>query len=307
MRRTHIPVRLSAWLILAFSPALVRADSPGGPAEPLFSATSELVLIPVHVLDRKGRTVTHLQREHFQVFDEGEARSILSFTGEDVPVSLGLVLDLSKSMQRKLPDALAALRAITATAGPEDEAFLLAVSSEPEVLAHFTSDVASLADVAMFSKVEGSTALIDSIHLALTRVRSGRNTRKALVVISDGADNHSRYCVSELMAVAQETDTQIYTIAVHEHRHSQAEARGADMMKKISAATGGLHFALQGRWQLPQAGQKIGLALKSVYVLGFRPPPPSTARQWRRVRVKLAPSTDASLRVTARSGYFADE
>jgi Ca-activated chloride channel family protein len=263
-----------------------------------------LVLVPVHVTDGDGKTIGDLTRDHFQIFDEGAPREIVSFTTEEAPVSLGIVMDLSASMQAKLPQAISALREATGRFGPGDEAFLLTFSSHPSLRQGFTGDVASLTDNLQFARTEGRTALVDAVYQALEQVRRGRNPRKALLVISDGGDNNSRYRESELLEAALESNTQIYTIAIHEQRFSPEERSGAYLLQKLATSTGGLHFDLQSRHELPKTGEKIARALKNVYMIGYKPPAESTSGKWRRIRIRLTQNPGNSFHVSARSGYY---
>ncbi len=271
------------------------------------SADVRLVLVPLHVTDRTGRSVTGLTREHFRVYDESGPREIQSFTSEDAPVSLGIVLDTSASMTAKLSRAIEALRVILGGAGPEDEQFLVTCSSRPELRLGFTADSSELERSVGMIGARGNTALIDSVWLALEQVRRGSHTRRALLVISDGGDNHSRHSFAELLAAAVEADTQIYSIALHERTLSHDETLGAFLLEKLSSATGGLHFELRNRAELPVAAEKIALALHNVYVLGFQPAAGTPAGKWRRIKVRLEAAPAQFLRVNARSGYYNPE
>src|ERR1035437_1475598 len=197
-------ILLSALLLLVSSSVRPAFAASGDFRE---ATGTRLVLVPVHVTDGDGKTIGDLTRDHFQIFDEGAPREIVSFTTEEAPVSLGIVMDLSASMQAKLPQAISALREATGRFGPGDETFLLTFSSHPSLRQGFTGDVASLTDNLQFARTEGRTALVDAVYQALEQVRRGRNPRKALLVISDGGDNNSRYRESELLEAALESNT----------------------------------------------------------------------------------------------------
>lgn len=259
--------------------------------QPVFCARSELVLVPVAVTDRSGLAITGLTPDQFQILDEHEPRPIFSFWKEDRPVSLGLVLDLSGSMRAVLPRAIEALRTIAESAQPEDEAFLLTCATQPRLVADFTTDPSELTGSLPWARADGSTPLIDSVFSALEHVRQGAHQRRALVVISDGDDNHSRHHFAELRRAALEADTQIYTLGVRESRRHRA---GLYDLAELAGVTGGLHFDIDNRKDLPEAASRIALALRSTYVIGFRPAG-SSAGKWRHVRVRLNPRLTKSL------------
>ncbi len=285
--------------------ALPRAAAEQQPRreQPVFCASSQLVLISVAVTDRSGRAITELTPDQFQILDERELRPISSFWKEDRPVSLGLVLDLSASMRDALPRAIEALRTIAESAQPEDEAFLLTCATQPRLAADFTTDPSELTRSLPWVRAGGSTPLVDSILSALEHVRQAGHRRRALVVISDGDDNHSRHHYAELRRAALEADTQIYTLGIREsHRHRA----GVYELAELAGVTGGLHFDIDYRKDLPEAASRIALALRSIYVIGFRPAG-SAGGKWRHVQVRLNPRLTKSLRVSARSGYFIPE
>ena len=184
------------------------------PAAGQIRSNASLVLVPVTVTDRNGATVNGLDRTKFTVFEDNVPRPIVAFNSEDAPSSVGLIFDISGSMRDRLNLAKTALRAFVEDSNPEDEAFLLTVSSRPEAYSDFTSDLEALASAAQFTRAGGSTALVDTIFVGLDRIRSASHTRRALLILSDGMDNHSRHSRSELMRRAVEADVQIYTIVI---------------------------------------------------------------------------------------------
>jgi Ca-activated chloride channel family protein len=270
-------------------------------------AESHLVLIPITVTDRNGKAITDLQPEHFRVHDESEPRPVLSVVREEAPVSMGIVMDLSGSMADKIPQTVGAVRAITDIAEEGDEGFLITFSDRPVLRTPLTGDVKSLASGMAFVKVDGATALVDAIYMGLHESRRSRNPRKALVVVSDGGDNNSRYSESELVSRALESDVQIYSIGIAENLRSREERSGAYLLEKLSAVTGGLHFTIRNPKELPAVAEKIAQAMKSLYVLSYKPPESLQPGKWRKVRVSLAVASPRSFRVVAKSGYFSPE
>lgn len=272
-----------------------------------FRADSNLVLVPVTVTDHRGATLNGLAPDAFTVFDDRLPQHILSFNEQDVPYSVGVVFDISGSMKDKLPQAKAALRTFLHDTDPRDEALLLNVSDGPSVQTGFSPDVGSLLEASSISRAGGNTALVDSIYLGLTQMRRARNARKALLVISDGIDNHSRYSARELMSAAVEADVQIHTLAIGESSGNrkgielQERARGLSFLSDLSQKTGGLHFTVRNGAETREAAHQIGKALRNQYVLGFRPASPGASGKWHAIQVKLhLPDT----RVYARHGYY---
>jgi Ca-activated chloride channel family protein len=243
----------------------------------IFSSNTHLVLVPVSVVDRRGVSVTGLTKENFTVLDDKTPQPIVSFNAQDAPCSVGIVLDTSGSMKPLIRAAEDVVSSFLRTSNPDDEFFLVTVSSRPEIKTGITDDPDALKAAVRSSVAGGSTALIDSVYLALNQLRHGQHTQRALLVVSDGIDNHSRYTASELMNAAIEADAQIYTISIDDAPANKkpvemAESRhGALFMSEMAERTGGLNFTIANASQAPQAAGQAGLALRNQYVLGYRP------------------------------------
>ena len=271
-------------------------------------ADARVVLVPVTVTDKKGRTVTGLKPENFRLLEDGAPRDIISFGSEDTPISLGVVFDVSGSMRGKISQARSAVKAVLETVELEDEAFVMTFADQPNVQADFTRAFDSVANRLLLVNPGGSTALIDAVYLGLNRMRFARNPRKALLLISDGADNNSRYSESELFSRAIEADVQVYTIGINEDPRSLEERRGMFFLEKLSEITGGLHFMVRDRSELRNVAEKIAVAMRTQYVLVYKPGDGGPAGKWRKIRVKLdIPAGQGSLRVSARGGYYSPE
>jgi Ca-activated chloride channel family protein len=290
------------------------------PSPSLFKTTSGMVLVPVTVTDHNGKTVNGLQRENFTIFDEHAPAQIVSFADEDSPCSVGLVLDISGSMRNVLGDAKELADAFFKTANPEDEFLLLTVSTKPDSISGFTTDVAALERSVQFTSPGGMTALIDTAYLGLSHMKGARSPRRAMLILSDGMDNFSRYSKSELMRVAQEADVQIYSIIIHSGDDGSNGAfpfrpsmvgkpidmarqnRGSNFLEELSDKTGGLHFYANNAGEARDAVKRAGQAIRNVYVIGYRPPDADTSGKWHRIHVKAdVPHTN----VAARNGYYA--
>jgi Ca-activated chloride channel family protein len=249
--------------------------------------------------------VTDLTRNDFTLSENGIRRDISSFSEDEAPVSIGVVFDISGSMTVVLGEARDALRAVLGDANPGDEAFVDTVSTRPGVYAPFTRDVDSIPRPFSLTNAGGSTALIDTIYTSVERLRSGTHSRKALIVVSDGMDNHSRHTKAELMARLRECDAQIYSIGLIDSSpaHGAAEllerACGLSLLDDISSATGGIGFPVSAQREVVKASATIGQALRTRYNIGYVPSP-SQDGLWRRIDVRVA---RPGMRVYARRGY----
>ena len=270
------------------------------------SVTSQLVVVPVTVTDTKGRAVLGLDREHFQITEDSEVREILSLSRQNGVAALGIVLDLSGSMRPAASQALGAARAIAATAEEGDEAFLITFSDRPEVRVPLTRDLRTLDKELRSSGAQGSTALVDGIWLAIEEARRSRHPRRALVVISDGAENASRHRIAELKRMAIESDTQIHSISIRRPYQKGDPPGRSWILEELAAVTGGLHFEIHDGNGLAQAAAKLARAMKEVYVLAYRPGA-SDPGKWRKVRVSVTPPEHQRVRVAARAGYYYPE
>lgn len=265
-----------------------------------------LVLLPVIVTTRAGVVVDGLTESSFTVTENKNPQPIVSFGQEDLPCSVGVVVDLSGSMQSKKEMAANALRAFFDTANPADEAFLMTVSTRPNTLAGFTEDFGKLDSQLRAAHAGGATALLDTVRLALDRLRGAHNSRRALLVISDGMDNHSRYSEPELLQIAEEADVQIHTIGtataeVNKKAIELTEARnGLSFLQHLAECTGGLGFTLAGYENPVPAASKIGHAIRDQYLIGYRSPA-NDSGTWRAVQVRV---DQPELRVSTRNGYY---
>jgi len=306
----------AAAAIFAVAGFVTAAAPPAGgqnrltPEVPAFRADSPMVLVPITVVDRGGAIVNGLSSGAFTLTEDGVRQQISSFSEEDMPVSMGIVLDLSGSMTRVLGDAKESLRSLIKDANPEDEAFLNAVSTRPRQFSGFTRDFGDILSRTAFEGASGDTALVDTILLSLQESRAGVHARKALLVISDGMDNHSRYSKGELLELAKESDARIYTMAVSDPAKQYVkpmarmeENRGLLFLDELSARTGGLSFVVRGREDIAAAAAHIGQALRNQYTIGYVPLGRSRQAQWRRIRVTVAGS---GMKVYARTGYRND-
>jgi VWFA-related protein len=271
---------------------------------------STLVLIPVTVTDPMNRFVTGLEKEHFKVQEDNVDQAISHFASEDAPLSVGIVFDTSRSMGSKLAKSRQAVVQFCKTANPADEFFLVLFNDRPELVVGFTTDVEDLQSRITFTESKGSTALLDAVYLALHEMKKARNPRKAILVISDGGDNNSRYSESEIKNLVREADTQIYGIGIYEEYgvrgRTPEELNGPGLLGDLAEQTGGRAYAVGNLNDLPDIAAKVGIELRNQYVLGYSSTNQGKDGKYRRVKIKLVqPRGLPPLRAFWRLGYYA--
>jgi Ca-activated chloride channel family protein len=269
-----------------------------------------MVIINVTVTDPYDRIVTGLDRAHFQVYDEKVEQDILTFSTEDAPISVGLVFDTSGSMGSKIHKAKEAALQFFKTSNPQDEFMLISFSERPNLVAPFTSKYENVQDRLIFVKEGGKTALLDALYLGLSEMKKATTSRKALLVISDGGDNHSRYTENDVKRAVRESDVQIYSVGIFEPLSARArtpeEARGPGLLAELSEVSGGRMFSVEDANELPDIMEKISVELRNQYVIGYKPSNLVRDGRWRRIRLRLNPPRGLPpLQVYARTGYYA--
>jgi len=271
---------------------------------------STLVLIPVTVTDPLNRFVTGLDKENFKLFEEKKEQEISQFSSEDAPLSVGVIFDCSGSMGSKLEKSRLAVAQFFKTANPEDEFFLVQFSDGAQLAQAFTTDLQEIQNRLTFTQSKGRTALLDAIYLGLHEMKKAHNPRKALLVISDGGDNNSRYTENEIKNLVKEADVQIYAIGIFEPASSRSrtseELAGPALLSEIAEQTGGREYQVDNLNELPDIAAKIGIELRNQYILGYSPQNQDRDGKYRHVQVKLVqPRGLPPLRAFWRMGYYA--
>jgi Ca-activated chloride channel homolog len=266
-----------------------------------------LVLVPVSIVDPLNRQVTGLDKDNFEVFEGKERQEIRHFSSEDAAISVGAIFDVSGSMAGKIDRAREAVLEFFKTANPQDEFFMMAFADKPEEVTDFTQSVEDIEGRLVFMAPKGRTALLDAIYFSLHKMSQARYEKKALLIISDGGDNHSRYTESEVKNLVKESDVQIYAIGIYDHYFPTDEERlGPQLLSDITDLTGGRAFSIDNPNDLADVATKIGIELRNQYVLGYRPTNPTHDGKWHKIRVKLTPPKGLPpLRVYAKTGYYA--
>jgi Ca-activated chloride channel family protein len=265
-----------------------------------------LVLVPVTVTDSENRFVEGLQAQHFQIWEDKVEQKIEYLSSETTPLSLALVFDISGSMRDKLSAARDAAATCLNIGNPEDEYSLVEFSNQAQIAQDFTPDISRLQSKLTLSSAKGSTALLDAVYLGLEKVRLGSNRRKALLLITDGEDNHSRYTFSNVKEFLKESEAQLYAIGIVNAGSFRSSGDGRALLGDLTDMSGGRAFFLNSIDHLEDVCTKISLELKSQYVLGYISTNSNTSEKWRKLRVKVDPPTGLShLHVRAKDGYVA--
>jgi len=266
-----------------------------------------LVQVPVTVTDPMNRIVTGLEKENFAVTDNNVPQTIRYFSSEDAPITIGVVFDLSGSMTSKFARARKALTEFLRTSNPQDEFFVVGFNDRPSVIVDYTSDVDDVEARMVMLKPENRTALIDAVYLGVDHLRQARYDRKALLIISDGGDNRSRYTQNELERVVREAGIQIYSIGIFDnYAPSPEEQMGPELLKEICEMTGGRLFTVSNPNDLEDIAERISAELRNQYVLAYSPTEPKHDGSWRKLRVRLTPPPGLPLlTVHFREGYYA--
>ena len=268
---------------------------------------SNLVLIPVTVNDPLNRPVSGLEKENFRVFDDKVPQTISTFAMDDEPIAAGLVFDTSGSMGNKLQRSRSAAAVFFKIADPDDEFFLVEFDSQPRLVVQLTQDTGRIEEQLTFSRSHGSTALLDAIYMALQEMHKSKKNKRALLVISDGGDNNSRYTVREVNNLIQESDVLIYAIGVFGGGSTPEEAGGPELLSHIAEQTGGRMFYANPA-ELPDVAKKIGIELRNRYILGYSPLNQTHDGKYHHVTVQVVPPRGLPrLQAHWRVGYNAPD
>jgi VWFA-related protein len=280
----------------------------GLPATASIRVDVQMALVPVSVLDPYGRNVTGLQRHNFRLTVGKESREIASFSREDQPISVGLVFDCSSSMADKFAPARDASAQLLMRLNEQDESFVVTVSERARMLDSFTSEFERLRNELIFAAPHGNTALLDGVSLGLAQIKKAKNPRRALIVVSDGGDNCSRYTLRELKRMAIESDAQIYALGLHFNPRTVEEEEGPELLAELAGASGGLNFDVESSARIASVMGNILATLRNQYVLGFYTPQNSSPGKYHAVKVQLrVPAGLPRLHVYAKSGYYMPE
>jgi len=269
----------------------------------------DLVLVPVTVVDSMSRPVIDLPQQNFCLLESGVPQQIRYFSHEDGPISVALVLDFSGSMRDKIEFVHQAVDEFFQNANPDDDYYVITVSDKPTLIADASQSTNTI--LARLATVEpkGMTSLYDSIYLGVNKLRSSRYKRRAMVIVSDGGDNHSRYTLKEIKSVLAESDILTYSIGIFDDIpiplfKSIEERWGRKWLDEVTRVSGGRNISADDRRQIPQIAGLISREMRSQYVLGYRPTDSHKDGKWRKISVKLV-ENPFQMHVHFKEGYLA--
>ena len=258
--------------------------------------------------DSYNRLVTGLDSHHFEVFEDKVKQDISFFSDDDAPVSLGIIFDVSGSMKGKLDRARDALKAFILTSHNDDDFFLVGFNQRANLVAEFT-DGDTLANKLTLVEPKGQTALYDAAYLGIEKVKQGRHNRHAMLLISDGQDNSSRYTYGELRKLLKEAGVQIYCIGIVEMGGGAGgtlDMQGQAILEEIAQVTGGKAFFPRSAAELEDATTRIALELRHQYSIGYNPTNVKRDGQWHKIKVNVkGPKGLSNLKVQHKEGYYA--
>jgi len=286
------------------NPPTEKSDKPS----PTLKIDVDLVLVNATVSDTMSRFVSGLEQDHFQIWEDKVEQKIEYFSAEDVPISVGVIFDVSGSMKDKISTAREAAATFLKSGNPEDEYFLVGFANRPELMADFTTDITKLQSKLIMTPAKGMTAMYDSVYVGLEKLKDGTNPKKALLLITDGEDNRSRYTFQNVKEFVKEQDVQIYGIGIVDDWNSQLGAgkTGRAMVEELAELTGGGAFFPDSVYELEDICTKIAVELKNQYVIGYHSTNEAKDGKWRKLRLKVNPPKGIPrLNVRAKQGYYA--
>jgi Ca-activated chloride channel family protein len=266
----------------------------------------DLVLVNAAVTDHDGRPVTGLDQKHFRVWEDKVRQDIRYFSTEEIPASVAVIFDISGSMAPRLAVARNAVAKFLNAGSPEDEYSLIQFANRPDVVQDFTTDAVELRNRMALVGGRGATALYDAVYLGIEQLRHAHNPRKALLLITDGEDNHSRYNFADVKRLAMESDIQLFAIGISGFvipTMTKGHKTGNEVLQELVDLTGGEAFFTSDTRRLSEICDRIAESLKAEYVIGYASTNTANDGKWRKLQVKLEQVSHAN--VHARSGYYA--
>ena len=289
-----------------------RSDSRGAipgnaPVKPL-RVNVNVVLVPVVVADAMNHPIIGLEKQNFELSDNGEQEEIQYFSAEDAPISVGLLVDVSKSMTDKVDSEREAVSEFFKNANQQDDYFVVAFSSHPEMLTEVTQSIGTIEGKLGSVVPNGSTALLDAIATAMSHLRSAKYKRRALLIISDGGDNNSHHKYREIKSLVRDSDVEVYAIGLFDTAFFKTyeEYMGKKWLSEITDATGGRTVAVDNISKMGEAAAAISTEMRNQYVLGYRPSNILTDGKRRQIKVRVIKpsSSDAQLQAYYKRGYI---
>jgi Ca-activated chloride channel family protein len=293
-------------LVCGAHPQALPASEGQEPGSYKISVNVHLVVLNATVRSRKGHFVSDLREQDFEVYEDGVRQSIRLFRHEDIPVTVGLVIDHSGSMRTKLPEVIAAARTFVQTSNPEDRLFVVnfneKVSLGLPASVSFTNSSEELERAISKTPAIGMTALYDAVVKALERLQAGNQDKKALIVISDGGDNASKHNLAELLKMAEQSSALVYAIGIFDE---EDQDRNPGVLNRLARVTGGEAFFPTGQNAIVAVCERIAREIRHQYTIGYVSSNAVKPGAYRSIRLVAHSAADGKLAVRARSGYIA--
>jgi len=270
---------------------------------------TDLVTLTLTVTDLYGRYVSGLTKKAFSIFDNNQEQEITFFSDSDAPVSVGILFDVSGSMSAdKIAKARTALERFINSSHPSDEYFLIAFNNRAQLLMDRTRDGEAVLRKLTLVKTSSNTALYDAVYLGLERVTRGSHQKRALLIISDGQDNASRYNFGEVRRLMKESDVVTYAVGIINSHDagSSLGMQGQAFLDELTSITGGKAFYPNNDIEMDEIFERIALELRHQYSIGYTPTDFQLDGKWRKVKTKVKPPRGLPrLTVRGRDGYYA--
>ena len=294
--RKWINISSLSVLLVVFSTWILCAQTPRPQRPPIFKVDVDMVFVNVAVSDPLNRYVTGLEKENFKIFEDKVEQEIIHFNQYSAPISIGIIFDISGSMKEN-----ANIARFLDFGNTKDEYLLITFNQQTKLVRDFSQQVSTLQSDILFQKPGGNTSLYDAVYMGLSYVMEGTNEKKALILITDGEDNTSRYSPGEIREFAKESSVQIYSIG-----QIGAEGYGMEIIRQLVSITGGRAFFPSNFNELDYYIDLIHAELRNQYVLGYRPSNRMRDGKWRHIKVTLdTPAGIPKLKIHAREGYYA--
>jgi Ca-activated chloride channel homolog len=306
--------RITAVILLLLSAKAISAQEiPKQAKNYTVNVDVQLVELPVSVLDKDGHPVSGLQKDDFQVFEDGVLQEISLFKHEDVPVSVGLVIDNSGSMRNKRERVNSAALTFAKESNPEDETFIVNFDDAAYLEQDFTSSIDDLIKSLSSLDTRGETALYDAVYLSAEHLNDATKDKKALLLISDGEDNTSKYSLDKVLAKLRQSKATVYAIGLLEENDARGRVfrkspttKAREALEKLAETTGGRAYFPKSVDEVGELCRRIAHDLRNHYTLGYTPSNKTLDGSWRKISVRLnPPKTVSTVTVRAKEGYYA--
>lgn len=267
--------------------------------------STDIVTLSVSVTDKENNVVPGLSPQDFEIYEDGVKQDIAFFSDEDAPLSIGILVDISGSLKKHFDQSLKAAGELVKTSHPDDDFFLMTFSKKVIVQVE-GGDWEAVGKYLRSAAPDGLTAFYDAVYFGLEKVKQGKHRKRALIIISDGQDNSSRYNYGELMELVRESGVQIYCVGVGDTSSNWWGTSGKGMLEDLAGMTGGKAFFPRAASRIEDAVDSIAVLLRHQYSIGYYLSNTRSDNSWRKLKVQLHPSWKTlGLRVSAKEGYYA--